>query len=137
MNPVTFPVEQNVVATAVFLDITNGVTYKISSSNAESGDTINLYPYDVASNTLDYSNPLGTTKVLYAGDDTHVYYYAKAGQNRTISSVKLSVGASSETISGEDLNDYFVDGALNIPGGFYDPSEEGTIKELVVYFAET
>ena len=137
LNPVTFPVEQNVVATAVFLDITNGVTYKISSSNAESGDTINLYPYDVASNTLDYSNPLGTTKVLYAGDDTHVYYYAKAGQNRTISSVKLSVGASSETISGEDLNDYFVDGALNIPGGFYDPSEEGTIKELVVYFAET
>lgn len=137
-NPVRITVNQDVVATAVFMDITNGITYKITSYSMKNGDTLNLYPSsDGSLEGIDYSNPLGTTKVLYAGDDTFVCYYAKAGENRSISSVDI---LENETfvgsVSKEDLSDYFVDGALNIPAGFYDPEKEGTVNELVVYFGE-
>ena len=138
-NPVRITVKQDVVGTAVFMDITNGITYKITSYSMKNGDTLNLYPSsDGSLEGIDYSNPLGTTKVLYAGDDTFVCYYAKAGENRSISYVDI---LENETfvgsVSKEDLSDYFVDGALNIPAGFYDPEKEGTVNELVVYFGET
>lgn len=137
-NPCYKTVNKDFTATAVFINVANGVTYKISSRNAGTGDTVGLYKEDDSTGNADLSKPLGTVTTLYAGDITVVSYYAKAGSNRKINSVEILIdGVSNGTMSGEDLNDYIVNGAFNLRAGWYDKNDEGKTFELVVYFGET
>lgn len=134
-NPCYKTVNKDFTATAVFINVANGVTYKISSRNAGAGDTIGLYPYSYSIDGADLSKPLGTETTLYVDDPTVVFWYAKPGSNRTVSSVEsLADGVLADSMSGEDLNDYIENGALSIQGGWYDPDNAGKTFELVVYF---